>query len=1111
MPSPSHMITTAECRSYDRYSSSDETFHEDSVSLLSIKDTVATQTFGTVYSAVLVFLTQTLAMRCNFRPNQTLTAIHDSISAWVGLGSALVTLWNQVAVPASVFGTLNIVGYLSCISILHISIPAILSVEVFNTTVAVPAGTLGIPEYVNTSVINTTRGYMATFATDPLIFRGLFDDSQMVGLLNGSLYEVLVTTTPKKAQISSANFGNATGFDVVVDGLPGQFSASDTSLLPNALSMYSQAQYYQAGSNNSIYLSTTNMVIDSEGRQGSPLVFDHQPPAIFKDLTHLNLRSSQIQFLRCSKALVPQSATIEATSNIVIDGNLYPSIYKNHSTWVPAAELNFTSQDSTLVGGDLWADILIDSFGTGVNFVDEYLMSDLGLDPFANATSTVLKLHDIENTIANMLAMVFWSATRIKANPWYIKYSILATGSISADNGLESGAVPELATGTTTIMQETSRVRLNSNIVAVAFGLATAIIQMSFSIAFLCTPIEHGKSVEGSGMLHNIWAWRNHHQFSKSLKYVQEPTEVNLRTIGLQSTKTTDQKHHLDQCLEKTVLVDELQPKVRETLPGVKHAKIGIALHVVLVGLFVTTFAVAGARKEHSVVVPITNQQTVSFLCKLATTTFGMIYYNLLVYMTQKLAITSAIQQYSFLTTTHDKVLAWTGIGSAILTLWRQVKLPGSLFKILHISLYLATISVLHVATPALVSVESFELSILTTANTQGVTEWSNTTDNSTLDSLALGGSFLPWVNDLDPALTLGLSNGSLYDVLETAYLSSSPAEISAVGFNITCGYIPHLTVKEIQPTYYDISFPADDFVLELRIIPGNILILNSNLLGGLPADSMKTNADSVILFTQNPVYDSDGNLGSPVTIPLSNLTMQFLQCSNTLVAQTGQVDTGSRSIIPNSLYPAIKKSSSKWRPYTSVSAAGKQDESSLLEGKYWAEILTAFSSPDLLFVYGVSVDDGSMNLMQQLGLNPGGGHANMTTLAKEVVTDNSSERLSTPILATGTVEQVVLAARLDISLAATATALGASILLLILVSMFAAATPIHNSSLTSLGFLQTIWVFEHHPELSEILEEVEDPSDYNLRAAGLVKVRLSDALHSEEYDQCCSTDETEL
>jgi hypothetical protein len=45
-----------------------------------------------------------------------------------------------------------------------------------------------------------------------------------------------------------------------------------------------------------------------------------------------------------------------------------------------------------------------------------------------------------------------------------------------------------------------------------------------------------------------------------------------------------------------------------------------------------------------------------------------------------------------------------------------------------------------------------------------------------------------------------------------------------------------------------------------------------------------------------------------------------------------------------------------------------------------------------------------------------------------------------------------------------------------------------------TLGLLHIIQLFQHHPDLAEILEQVEEPTDHNLRVARLVKVRLLDA-----------------
>ncbi|KAJ6557636.1 hypothetical protein B0H19DRAFT_1261241 [Mycena capillaripes] len=98
------------------------------------------------------------------------------------------------------------------------------------------------------------------------------------------------------------------------------------------------------------------------------------------------------------------------------------------------------------------------------------------------------------------------------------------------------------------------------------------------------------------------------------------------------------------------------------------------------------------------------------------------------------------------------------------------------------------------------------------------------------------------------------------------------------------------------------------------------------------------------------------------------------------------------------------------------------------------------------------------------------------------------------------TLSQFAPAARLDLSPWAVSLGLGASLILLVLAILFCGTANIRVSrtSLNSMGLLQTLWIFQHHPELSGILEHVEDPTDYRLRAAGLVKVRLLDAEDDE-------------
>jgi hypothetical protein len=69
---------------------------------------------------------------------------------------------------------------------------------------------------------------------------------------------------------------------------------------------------------------------------------------------------------------------------------------------------------------------------------------------------------------------------------------------------------------------------------------------------------------------------------------------------------------------------------------------------------------------------------------------------------------------------------------------------------------------------------------------------------------------------------------------------------------------------------------------------------------------------------------------------------------------------------------------------------------------------------------------------------------------------------------------------------------------LLILTIIFSRGKGKPYPYLKNIGLLHFLWVFQHHPELSEILEQVENPIDHDLRVAGLVKVRLLDAVKLE-------------
>ncbi|KAF7330652.1 hypothetical protein MSAN_02450400 [Mycena sanguinolenta] len=810
------------------------TFPIEHQTTVSFWTTVVTQSFGTIYCALLVFVTQRLAMRHNLGLTKTLTAAHDCISAWAGLGSALTTLLNQVFVPASVFGTLNIVGYLGCISVLHITIPAILSLEAFNATVAVSAITSGFPEYANSMSINSTQDYMTTFPARFLPWRGIFDDSLTLGLSGSSLYEMLKNTTsrPGQAQVAALGFKISCGYlsadslnprDPAPEATGFMFDIGENpavqifpSVLPNEVSIINN-------NDNSIYMYTTATVVDSHGAQGSPFIFSQQSPSFLQNITGINLKTSQIQFLQCFKSSVAQSGVIDSQSNAIAAGSLYPNIQENYSAWILASEVVAPAQSSSLL--DSWSEILgHQQENNDDGTPEEYLMTYLGLNPLTNVSS-VVSLHDIENALSNLVAMIFWTAGHVQVNPWYIKYSLDPNGDVP-----DAGAFPVLDSGNATILQlETTQVRLTSNLIVVIVGLATSVVEMLLCIPFLLAAIQHPVGPQSAGLLHTIWLWRNHRGFSPQLRNVHWPRETTLRKAGLiplqQHATEYGHRHtkweHSKNPQDEGVPRDHWSSTMAAHLLGPEHATMCLVLHILLVVAYVAALVFAVARKEHSVIFSINKQQNVSFLCKVATTAFGTIYYTVLIYWTQRLAVACLIQQHSLLAATHDKVWAWTGTGSALSALYHQIKWPTSSVGIFAILLYWGAISILHVTTPALVSVESFNFSVPTNVETRSIPQWSDNSHSSTLLYLTTTGPFLPWINYLDPSKKIGLSNASLYDVLEQSYPGSGPTGISAVGFNISCGYVPNITVTTVpvSPEYqaegdyplYNISSDANN------------------------------------------------------------------------------------------------------------------------------------------------------------------------------------------------------------------------------------------------------------------------------------------------------------
>ncbi|KAF7375766.1 hypothetical protein MSAN_00466200 [Mycena sanguinolenta] len=1133
------------------------TFPVEQQTTVSFWTTAISTTIGTVYCSCLVFLTQRLALRFGTGSQRSLTVVHDGYSSWRGVGSAFGVLYNQFTLPASVLQSLTILLYLGGISILHITIPATLSVRTFDSSVSRDVTTIGLPEF-NSSNITSSYLFMATFPAHFLPWVGNLKESQTIGLFNSTLYEALQDTNlgPGIANVSAVGINISCGYvpteSVNITAVdPFQFTFSLTPIgLEQPVGPIFQTDPLSARAGtvqilsqglatltpkNSIVIWTTLEVLDSYGNTGNPVMVNGA-----KDKNNATI--NHIQVLQCSKSTVAQSVVIDTETGIVNDSPIYPDIYNGQSRWQSRLDMNFTPQDSTLLGGDVWSQMpttrtyISDYF----NVIEENLMQYLNIDPLSNSTIS-LQLHDIENGLSSIMATIFWIGGHIPPD------SIALRSTAANISGVVTPAYlpPVLAAGTTTVQLASIRVRLN-----VWSGLGTSVILLVLVVCFTVAvrkPVDHSV---GPGLLRAIRWSQKHEENLDFVDNVRHPTELNLREAGLDFILTAGaQETHSVQ--PKTLHLDS-GPSLRSSSFANWSKVRCIILHIVLVLLHAILLWMWVAKKDHQIVFQLGDEGTVSVWYKVLSTAIGTSYYSILLYTTQTQAISHAINTHQSLTSIHDRVLSWSGLGSSVATLRQQLAIPASVSAVLAIFGYLTLISVLHITTPALVSVETFNLTVPSQVAIEGLPQLPDSDHETTISYLQNDAEFMGYLSTLDISQTIGLFNGTLYDTLTDVYPGSSLINVSAMGFEVTCGYLPgvvalegHNNISFGQFGWIEAAITGLD-VVTTRAMDSGQMLASGQMLGSLPDPGL---SDSIVVYTTNEVLDSSGNSGFPVDLPQVAGTdvnaLQFLQCRRYLVNQSAQVDPSSRTIVPTTLTPVIYQTEANWLSFEDLPASTNSG-SSLINSSSWAAILPGLRGSGF-WIGPLYPTWGDAFLMEELELRPDMGNgilASNRTLYLHEIENALSKLISSVFWMAGhirpppltmkygfanaslsfansllvpmslnlqkpplleqqniTLSYTMPAGRLDLNPLAVSIGLGASLMLLALAITVYGTSDIRTppSSLKSMGVLQTIWVFRHHPELSEILDDMEDPTDHGLRAAGMVKVRLLDVERSEE------------
>ncbi|KAJ7280271.1 hypothetical protein C8J57DRAFT_1220761 [Mycena rebaudengoi] len=309
-------------------------------------------------------------MRRDLLIHQTLTATHDNAAAWSGLSSAVFYIWHQRAVSASLRGVVLALLYLGSVAILQVAMPNALLLQTATVSLSSQVATKGLPSYsYHASGLHSPSTY-STFARGSLnALPSILRGSSMEGLHEGTLYDVL----DPNAGMGNVTV-NATGFNITCRSLPAAHRISHT------LHEYMQ--------DRAVALDPAEEVI----------------------------------------GVIPST---DAKSRKLLE--IYTSIHKNSSTWVPfeAAEAAGSATGNHFV--DEWAcwyaamplsefprirlpyvnydpqDLQVLSYGD-LHLIQKFNLADMDDSKGRSDVS----LHDLENALSTIVAGMFWALGHAK-------------------------------------------------------------------------------------------------------------------------------------------------------------------------------------------------------------------------------------------------------------------------------------------------------------------------------------------------------------------------------------------------------------------------------------------------------------------------------------------------------------------------------------------------------------------------------------------------------------------------------------------------------------------------------------------------------------------------
>ncbi|KAJ8583354.1 hypothetical protein M405DRAFT_937272 [Rhizopogon salebrosus TDB-379] len=493
------------------------------------------QAFYTIYTAILLFLTQRLSMSTTLVRRVKLTAIHDINGAWLGLGSALSSLWQQIDIPASWWTTSAVAAYFACISVLHVTSSTLLQFQTFNTTTTTSVPTaLGWPDDISGL---WTANWGAITASLPVV-------KQLPGLVSAGLSNATIYDTPQIIP----TVGNATVNAITI--------TSRCGLIPNVTINQDSTYTYD----NLVFHATTPPWSD-QIQVLSTAVMGNQSQAIYppevalmvSTLLEVDASIQQELSLPITWEYINSSATAQVVVDMQTNGlqNFVP-------TSLPSTQ--WETYEWSVYNGSSWqsqlgnalatpVESMYEFFGTGVpgtvsepSIADEYIMSLVGLNLSAQysqwmsgappVSTFVLSPDKVEGAVAQAVAQLIWIAGRIG----------------TSNGGIDTG------NGTANAIQEITALRLNVNLLPLLFAAFASVIMLGLALHVTrAFDASHDSQavVPGADVLQLLWLGHHSTPVREVLEDVEYPTDADLRHAGMR-----------DVCFAKKICEEGIQLSV---------------------------------------------------------------------------------------------------------------------------------------------------------------------------------------------------------------------------------------------------------------------------------------------------------------------------------------------------------------------------------------------------------------------------------------------------------------------------------------------------------------------------------------------------------------------